>query len=330
MNVCKKHTMDVLATHLLAVCLSFTGCNVFPPSRSWAAALEYLVNDPKLYIDWLIKRHNGIDNALIAFASKKHDTRVVKALLARGADVHADGCSALMGAVQNGCASIVKLLIDGGVDVHAWGEEALMRASEKGFTDIVRVLIDAGVDVNVQDGFPLIATAIYGHVGAMVTLLNAGAQVNPGHGHVLSAAAHAGHVDAVRVLLEAGADVNMDTFDQDCAIMQAAWSGHLDVVHVLLDAGANANDYSALIGSAVEGHVDVLNALLDAGADAQMLDEFVYVDIAGEGRTQVLQLLLGVDDRMCTYLDAMITSAAVNNHIETTRMLCKYKLSQFL
>lgn len=322
--------MQILPIHLIALCLSFTGEMVVPLCTSWVESIDYLVNDPKLYIDWLINHHGGIDNALIICAGMPRYTNVVKALLARGADVHANHDSALMGAVEQGCTETVRLLVKAGADVDAvWGFP-LVNASENGFAEIVQILIDAGADVSGDDSTPLIVAALNGHLDVVHTLLNAGANVNPGHGHILASAALEGHVDVVRVLLDAGADVNMDTFHQDCALTNAAWEGHIDVVNVLIDAGADANDYSALVGAALCGYVEVFCTLLAAGADIRLLSEYEYKDIAREGHTRMLDMLMCVDERFDQFIDEMIMAAALGNQVDTTRALCSYKLKTTL
>jgi len=322
--------MQILPIHLIALCLSFTGEMVVPPCISWMESIEYLVTDPTLYVDWLINHHGGVDNALMNCVSMPRYTGVVRGLLARGADVHANNDRALIDAVRNECVETVHMLIKAGADVDTMDGAPLMRASENGFDEIVQALIDAGADVNGYEDVPLTAAAQEGHLKTVHTLLNAGANVNPGHGEILAYAARAGHVDIVRVLIDAGADVNTDTYGQDCALMQAAWEGHIDVVNVLIDAGANANDYTAINGAAMYGHTDVLRALLAAGADVHHLHQYEYMQIAREGHMGVLEVLMRVDNRFNMFVDAMIMAAAKNCQVDMTRVLCSHKLKSTL
>ncbi|KAK4922629.1 hypothetical protein LTR66_016587, partial [Elasticomyces elasticus] len=82
----------------------------------------------------------------------------VKVLIAKGADVNAQGSSydnALQAASVKGYQGIVKLLLDNRADVNAQGGRygnALQAASYGGYQEIVTLLLHKGADVNTQDG----------------------------------------------------------------------------------------------------------------------------------------------------------------------------------
>jgi len=75
-------------------------------------------------------------------AARRGRTEDVKALLAAGADVHAQDDKALLRAAQNGQTETVTVLLKAGADVHAGNDDALRFAQFRGYTETVGVLKD--------------------------------------------------------------------------------------------------------------------------------------------------------------------------------------------
>ena len=105
-----------------------------------------------------------------------------------GADPNASlpgGETALMTAARTGRVEVVRALIARGADVHATegrrGQTALMWAAAEGHVETVEALIDAGADFQtpLDSGFtPLLFAVREGKIGVVRALLKAGANVN--------------------------------------------------------------------------------------------------------------------------------------------------------
>jgi len=80
---------------------------------------------------WIVSRaivEDRLDDALID-NSNEGNAELVGALIAAGADVHADDDYALRWAARYGHADVVELLLEAKADVHADNEEALRQAA---------------------------------------------------------------------------------------------------------------------------------------------------------------------------------------------------------
>ena len=137
---------------------------------------------------------------------RKITTKVIRELIAAGADVHANDDAALRWAAGRGHEEIVKLLIAAGADVHADDDVALRRAADKGHEEVVKTLLAAGADVHANDDA------------------------------ALRWAASNGYEDVVKILIAAGADVHAN---DDAALRLAAGIGHEEIAKLLIAAGAN-------------------------------------------------------------------------------------------
>ncbi|KAH8695893.1 ankyrin repeat-containing domain protein [Phaeosphaeriaceae sp. PMI808] len=146
---------------------------------------------------------------------------------------------------------VVKLLLEKGADVHAqggWYGNALQAASAKGHEQIVKLLLDQGADVHAQVGRgygnALNAASAGGHEQVVKLLLDQGADVHAqgrGYGNALQAASLKGHEQVVKLLLDQGANVHAQGGIYGNALHAASVGGHEQVVKLLLDQGANAN-----------------------------------------------------------------------------------------
>jgi ankyrin repeat protein len=133
-------------------------------------------------------------------------TAVVRAILDRGADVHAYNDGAFRLASQNGHTATVAILLDRCADVHALNDRALRLASQRGHFATVALLLDRGADVHV-----------WKYEALMLASLDRGAD-------------HAQINEALRLAtpsrLDRGADVH-------AALSGASWFGHTDTVALL-------------------------------------------------------------------------------------------------
>ena len=202
---------------------------------------------------------SAAEEAAVADAAERERGRLVRALLAGGADVNApqvDGTTALHWAAYHDDLDTGRLLLRAGADADApnrYGVPALSLAATNGNAAFVRLLLDAGADPNAA---------------------------LPGGETVLMTAARTGSPDAVRALLAAGADPDARERREQTALMWAASEGHLDVVDALLAAGADvraslASGFNPLFFAVREGNVDVVHRLLAAGVDVNAVLERV-------------------------------------------------------
>jgi ankyrin repeat protein len=215
----------------------------------------------------------------IADAVKSGESRLVRALVAKGTDVNApeaDGTTAMHWAVRADDASMVEVLLRAGAHparANRYGVTPLSLAAVNGNAAIVRMLLDAGATVNgarTEGETVLMLAARTGRLEPVRLLLERGAEVNATDGWLgqtaLMTAAAENHGDAVRMLIERGADVNArskvlpaepqrdriaglalqplnTTFPRGgfTALMFAARQGALESARVLLAAGADTN-----------------------------------------------------------------------------------------
>lgn len=147
-------------------------------------------------------------------AHKKFDDllmeTIVKLLLAKGADVNAQGYgNALQAASSHGHENIHRLLLEKGAGLRTLPRYALQTASSSGNERVVKLLLKMGVDVNGHSGHyygtALQEASSHGHETVVKLLLGQGAHVNAQggqYGNVLQAASVCGHENIVKLLLE--------------------------------------------------------------------------------------------------------------------------------
>jgi ankyrin repeat protein len=191
------------------------------------------------------------ENPMLADAAEQRNAALVRALLAKRADVNTaqvDGMTALHWAVYNDDAEMAGLLVRSGANVNAtnlYGVAPLYVASMNGNAVLVKALLDAGANPNTSQ---------------------------PGGETVLMTAARAGSVESVKALLARGANPNARERRNQTALMWAAAEGHAAVVQALIDGGADVraklkSGFTPLFFAVREGHIEVTRTLLEAGAN---------------------------------------------------------------
>ncbi|KAJ3042175.1 hypothetical protein HDV00_008062 [Rhizophlyctis rosea] len=205
----------------------------------------------------------GFSRTPLGRAASCGSLAVVRCLVERGADVHADHDAPLKYAAEVGDLAVVRYLVEEcGAIIDArpqpyWGKSAPWYAASKGHlkcSNIMSYLLGQGADVDWED-LPKKDES---------TLSKAIKQNNP---HRLK---------MIKFLVEHGADVN---FAQGRPLLWAASRGNPIIVRYLLDRGAKHIDKA--LGWASGGHhgemmedrLKVMEMLLESGADIHYNDD---------------------------------------------------------
>jgi ankyrin repeat protein len=218
-------------------------------------------------------------------AAQRQDTAIVRALLARHADVNVaqpDGATALAWAAHWDDIGMADLLIDAGANVNVgnqFGVTPLSLACVNGSKPMVDRLLRAGADPNrarANGEAPLMTAARTGNPDVVSALLAHGADVNahanPAGQTALMWAISETHPAVTRVLVRAGADVHMRSAGGYTALLFAARAGDVDSARVLLDAGSDVYETapdgsSPLLVASASGRESTAVLLLDRGAN---------------------------------------------------------------
>ncbi|MGA0587156.1 ankyrin repeat domain-containing protein [Dyella sp. KRB-257] len=220
------------------------------------------------------------------------DTRLLRALIARGADLNhsAGGLTALLAATRDslqGRAEAVMTLISNGANprvTDAEGNTALHGAVLSDEPVVAAMLLDAGADLNAinRDGLTPLAVACRAANWPLAKfLLERGAKTQlAGAEPALVAAASLADDDpeGVRLLLKHRAAINAVDTRQRSALMTAAAEGHEEIARALRAAGADVNlvdrhGSTALMEAARAGAVAIVQLLAQAGPDAAVRDQ---------------------------------------------------------
>jgi ankyrin repeat protein len=227
----------------------------------------------------------------LVLAALLPDTRLLRALIARGAQVnraHAD-VTALLAATRDsyhGRAEAVMTLLANGGDPRLCDREGntpLHYAALAAEPSIAAILIDAQAPLdalNRNRHSPLGSAAGAGNWSLLRFLLEHGAKCEPAQGIPALLAASAVTDDdpqGVQILLKHKARVDAVDGLGRTALMNAALEAHPNIARVLLEAGANPNladrhGTTALLEAARAGACEVLDALLAAEPDVRARD----------------------------------------------------------
>jgi ankyrin repeat protein len=167
----------------------------------------------------------------VADAARRGDRELVRAAIARKADVNApqvDGTTALHWAVDNDDLPMADLLLKAGAKVDARTREGvtpLQLAATNGNGQMIERLTAGGAQVN--------------------------APVSQSGDTALMLASRTGKRDAIRALLGAGADVNAkETWGGTTPLMWAVAERHAEAASLLIAAGADVNARSNYVAAA--------------------------------------------------------------------------------
>jgi len=227
----------------------------------------------------------------LVLAALLPDTRLLRALIARGAQVnrvHAD-VTALLAATRDsyhGRAEAVMTLLANGADPRIAdrdGNTPLHHAALAAEPSIAAILIDAQAPLealNRNRHSPLGTAAGAANWGLLKFLLEHGAKCEPAQGEpALRAAAAIAEDDPAGVALLLKHKARVDAVDglSRGALMSAALEGHVRIVRALLDAGANVNladrhGTTALMEAARAGAHETLAILAAAQPDVRARD----------------------------------------------------------
>lgn len=208
------------------------------------------------------------------------DTRLLRALIAKGADVNKvhGGSTPLNAATRDsyqGRPEVVTTLLANGADVRAAdvaGNTPLHHAARSAEPIVAALLLDAAADVNAinADGLTPLNIAC-GNANWIVArfLLERGAKADVAHAQpalVLAAGVADDDAAGVKLLLKHRASVDVRAALERTPLMTAALAGHSHIVEALLAAGASADlaDHrgtTALMEAARAGAVGVIHAL---------------------------------------------------------------------
>lgn len=228
----------------------------------WAAAMDHIevarilcaagseVNQPP-------RRLRG-DMAL-HLAVQRKNFRMVKFLIARGADVEAYSIagSALSIAVESGSDRMLKLLLRNGADPN---ELCLERSDDRQLR-------------------PLDHACSHGNIAAVRALLRAGADTSEAGSLKSLFSGRKGKGDRwneiLEILFRYGADVNKRDYDQHTPLQAAILEEAFDCAYRMIEEGANVNapaskverGRTALQAAVSVGDVDMVEHLIEKGAD---------------------------------------------------------------
>jgi ankyrin repeat protein len=263
--------------------------NVNVPQSDGATALHWAVHwDDVALADLLIRAGASVSAAndlgvtSLALACGNGNPQMVEVLLRAGANANAvaTGEPVLMTAARSGSVEVVRALIARGADVNAKdssrGQTALMWAVAHRHAEVVRVLIDHGAVVHARSRVDDLVVQRGSRYGGVVSRERAVSEravvaVPQGGSTPLLFAARSGDLASARLLVAAGANVNDAAPDGTSALVTASHSGHGALAAFLVDRGADANaagsGYTALHAAVLRGDLDLVTRLAAHGAD---------------------------------------------------------------
>lgn len=234
------------------------------------------------------------DNTPLQWAVICNQMGVVKALIAKGADVNAQnrwGWTALLYAIRYGRDKAVECLLGARADPNlkavaykvtprqmSWVDTPVFTAVQLGRHNVVKMLCERKAHVDwcqpADMSTPLCIAARRGDIPMVKLLLSNGAKVNGigwSVGKPISAAAAFGDVDMVSFLVASGASVNPPGAQPPlCAAINAE---SLPGVRVLLSHGAQIDavdplfDFAPIHWAATSSSVGILKFIVERGAD---------------------------------------------------------------
>ncbi|HTP39047.1 MAG TPA: ankyrin repeat domain-containing protein [Steroidobacteraceae bacterium] len=228
---------------------------------------------------------------VLMLAALLPDTRLLRALIAKGADVNraSGGLTALLAATRDswhGRAEAVMTLLANGANALATdgeGNTPLHGAVLSGEPIVAAMLLDAGATINALNKSrlsPLTVACRAANWPVAKFLLERGAKPTPADGEpalVAAAGVTDDDVEGVKLLLKHRASVNAVDARHRSALMSAASEGHEQIARVLRGAGADVNladrhGSTALMDAARAGAVAIVKLIAEAQPDARARD----------------------------------------------------------
>ena len=233
---------------------------------------------------------------LMTYCAKRGCLEAVKACLAAGAEVDAEGggeeggwFTALIYAGRGGHEMVVEALLEAAASAKVGGagrDRTLAFVCEGQPTPgIVRRLAEAGADVNAVGlmGFTALhRAASRGNLAVLETLVDLGANVAAASNDLRTAIHEAANGEVVQWLAARGLSIQGDGFSSS-PLHEACRNGRIDAVRALIELGADVDAKSwnsstclhAAVCCSLGGAVAaaVTRQLLSAGADANAADE---------------------------------------------------------
>ncbi|HUH30730.1 MAG TPA: ankyrin repeat domain-containing protein, partial [Rhodanobacter sp.] len=229
---------------------------------------------------------------VLTLAALLPDTRLLRALIAKGADVNraSGGITPLLAATRDswhGRAEAVLTLLANGADpllADGAGNTALHGAVLSAEPGVAAMLLDANAPLdalNASGDSPLVVACRAANWALVAFLLERGAKPAPANGTpALVAAAGVADDDpaGVKLLLKQRAAVNTTDAQHRSALLAAAAEGHEQIARALCAANADVNladehGSTALMEAARAGAGGIVQLLAEAQADARARDQ---------------------------------------------------------
>ena len=244
-------------------------------------------------------------DAELQSAAAYGDTRTVKQLLAKGANIDArneDGGTPLHTAAFFGQAEVAEVLIQGGADINARNNEgatpldvsALDWETTRWIAALLRIELN---EEEVKAGRTKVATLLRQHGGT--TGAKASAREND-----IWLATITGNIEAIKQHLANGADVNARSKDGATTLLAlAALLGQTQIAELLIQGGADVNarnmdGATPLHGAVLFGEIETVELLIQKGADVNAKNNqgATPLDTTGAdwGITEFVATLLGI------------------------------------
>lgn len=213
------------------------------------------------------------------------DRELIRALISKGADVHAatpNGQTVLTGLILRKINDLIPVVIAAGSSVNkkTGGYTPLCTAASCGNVEAARILLDKGADINLasgpQENAPLHFAVSQRPSDLTILLIERGANMNVKNKDGETPLLYAMHrgTTSSQVLAEKGADVNASNLGGVTPLMAAAVYPGEDTAGKLLEFGAKIDAQSAsgdtpLHCAARAGSTSVIKLLMSKGADAK-------------------------------------------------------------
>lgn len=262
--------MEDLPLHLQAQILIISAFRGMPPSKSWAAALKWLREDTKMFVQWLISRSNGDISKALKRAARCDDVGAVKTLLTH----KPDRMPALRLSIIKKRTTVLHELIQAAPLAPCDANELLGLAVIHNRDSMIKALVEAGATVDIRNLDAVVCSTK--SMDAMQVMFDLMSQEFTTTGverrdnvfqimtEMLDNAARENRINVVWLLFKMGVSYKHSY----SAFKHAALTGKTQVVWLFLRRGADARVCTAWHMDRIRtrGHHVVEEMLVDAGA----------------------------------------------------------------